>query len=202
MKDATIIGAGPSGLTALLYTTMYGLDAVCIGDVIGGKLLIAPGIIDYPGITEINGKEFIARIVTQLERVKAVFEAKTVREVQKVEGKESYFEVFCEDNSHFQSKTVVIATGNPNKQAGNKAHSLGQMLNLNHRNKQYLVDIHMMTNVSGVFAAGDCVSYPYSFEQLATSVAAGIKAAGGIYRYLSGKYPPILWGKTKIPRFV
>lgn len=202
MKDCVIIGSGPTGLTTLLYITMYGLDAVCLGDVIGGKLLIAPKIIDYPGIMEISGKEFVTRIIAQLERVKAILDTKTVREIKKVEGKVSYFEVICEDTSNFQTKTVVLATGNPNKQAGNKVFSLGQMLNIVNKNKQYLVDVQMMTNIPGVFAAGDCVPYPYSYEQLATSVAAGIKSAGGIFHYLTHKYPPILWGKTKIPRFV
>ncbi len=70
MLDTLIVGAGPAGLTALLYSYLYGLDAVCIGDVFGGKAMLAPGIVDYPGVAKIDGKEFIERLFAQMSEAK------------------------------------------------------------------------------------------------------------------------------------
>ncbi len=201
MKDTVIIGAGPAGLTAFLYSTMYGLEVVCIGDMIGGKVISAPKIIDYPGITEISGKEFIDRLHTQLLRSHLEITVGKVTELKRRDGQPHHFEV-THTLGTVETKTVLLATGNPNKQARNKASVLGEMCEVENRNKQYLVDLRMMTNIAGIFAAGDAVVYPVSFEQLATSVASGIKAAGGVYHYLTGKNPPILWGNTHIQRFI
>ena len=57
--DLIIIGSGPSGLTALFYACLYKLTALCIGNDTGGKVKLAPNIIDYPGIESINGKVFV-----------------------------------------------------------------------------------------------------------------------------------------------
>ena len=49
------------------------------------------------------------------------------------------------------------------------------------------VDEWMRTNISGIFAAGDCTSMWLGFRQVITSVAQGSVAATSAYRYLTEK---------------
>ncbi|MEM3856104.1 MAG: FAD-dependent oxidoreductase, partial [Saccharolobus sp.] len=49
------------------------------------------------------------------------------------------------------------------------------------------VDEWMRTNISGIFAAGDCTGMWLGFKQVITSVAQGSVAATSAYRYLAEK---------------
>jgi len=57
-----------------------------------------------------------------------------------------------------------------------------------------------MTSRPGIFAAGDCLIYPFSLEQLTTTVASAVQATAYIFEYVKGKHAPIMWGKAAIPR--
>ena len=57
-----------------------------------------------------------------------------------------------------------------------------------------------MTSRAGVFAAGDCLMYPFSLEQLTTTVASAVQATACIFEYIKSKHAPIVWGKAAIPR--
>ena len=204
MLDTIIIGAGPAGLTALLYAVMYKMTAVCVGDKIGGKLILAPNIFDYPGIEAIIGKDFTAQLVNQIRKINASVEEVEVASLKfmEVDDGKKFFEIKTISGKMFSGRTVILATGNGKKQAGDRLAKFTQGLNLIIKNKLLEVDAQMATNVPGVFAAGDCVMYPNSYEQLATAVAMGIRAAGGVYNFLNGKFPPILWGEAQIQRII
>ena len=199
MHDVIIIGAGPAGLTSLLFTLHYGLNAIAVGDTIGGKLLLAPDILDYPGIGNISGREFIESLTKQLERVDGKVEEKTVTEI-KQDTNSKTFALVCSDSTLLNTKTLILATGNGNKQRENSAAKLAQQLSLPIENGHIKIDENNMTTTPGIFAAGDCITFPTSLEQLPTATATGIHAAAGVYRYLKNEKPPILWGSAKIMR--
>jgi thioredoxin reductase len=199
MYDVTIIGAGPSGLTALLYCVHYGLSARCVGETVGGRLVHAPDIIDYPGIESMHGKEFIDRLLNQIKKTHGVIEIKSVQSIT-LDKKTSVQKVSCADGSIFESRALILATGNGKKQRENIAFKFAQQLSLHTQNGLITVDEDFMTSIPGVFASGDCITYPASLEQLATAVTTGIRAAAGAYNYLKKEKPPILWGSTQIAR--
>ncbi len=62
------------------------------------------------------------------------------------------------------------------------------------------VDEKLQTNVEGVFAAGDLVSYGLSIEQISTAVGLGARAAASAFSYIKQQKPPTSWGKTLIKR--
>lgn len=202
MEDVVIIGAGPAGMTAHYYALMYGLTSVCIGDMIGGKLNNAPGIIDYPGIEQTSGKDFINQLNQQLKRNKALILTDHVIYVTREPSIETSYITKTSTGKINHTKTIIIACGNGRKQKVNHAEIIANLLSIQHDRGMIQVDNNFMTNVTGVFAAGDCLSYPNSLEQLSTSVTTGIRAAAGAYTYLKKSKPPILWGETKIKRFV
>jgi thioredoxin reductase len=197
MFDVIIIGAGPAGLTTLLYAAHYGLKCVCIGDTIGGKFLLAPDAINYPGIPNTTGPEFIKNLCLQLSKVQTTYVQDFVLSILKLDSR---FKITTSKGSSFETKTVVIATGNGKKQRENHADKLAAQLGLPTENGFISAGVNGMTSRPGVFVAGDCCKYPESFEQLSTAVSSGIWTAAGVYEYLKNEKAPILWGTAKIPR--
>jgi len=62
------------------------------------------------------------------------------------------------------------------------------------------VNSKLATNVAGIFAAGDLVSYGLSIEQIASAVGLGARAAASAFAYLKGEKTPTVWGKAQIKR--
>lgn len=62
------------------------------------------------------------------------------------------------------------------------------------------VDDTLATNVPGIFAAGDLVSYGLSIEQISTAVGLGARAAASAFSYLKGQKAPTSWGQALIKR--
>jgi len=62
------------------------------------------------------------------------------------------------------------------------------------------VDDKLATNIPGIFAAGDLVSYGLSIEQISTAIGLGARAAASAFAYLSQKNAPTVWGQSQIKR--
>jgi len=66
--DVVIIGAGPAGLSAALYSARYGLKTIVIATVIGGAITEAPLVDDYLGIPEIPGSKLAEKFVDHVRK--------------------------------------------------------------------------------------------------------------------------------------
>lgn len=62
------------------------------------------------------------------------------------------------------------------------------------------VNARLATNVSGIFACGDMVSYGLSIEQISSAVGLGARAASTAFAYLKGNKAPTVWGGSQIKR--
>ncbi len=112
MDDLIIIGAGPAGLTASIYASCFHLKHVVIGGTIGGQMLLAPDIINYPGFVEVSGKELAHRM---LEQVKARGGSVVEENVVSIIKEEEIFSVTTKGGTRFQAKAVIIASGTERK---------------------------------------------------------------------------------------
>lgn len=315
MDDLIIIGTGPAGLTASIYASCFHLSHHLIGSSLGGQMLLAPDILNYPGFVEISGRELTSRMVEQVRarggiivedlivkiakendsfivegKKGASFVAKTVilatgteRKKLNVPGEVTYagrgvhYCATC-DRQDYEGKVVAVVGGaNAASQAAVQLAQAASKVFLFHRGVQLTCDPewqyqmqkqpniqvlyntkvvkilgdgknvtgvdllvderekhlelekifieiggvpgtalvaplgvtvdkggfiqvneNLETNVKGIFAAGDLVSFGLSIEQISTAVGLGAKAASSVFTYLKKTPAPSVWGKGLI----
>ena len=107
--DVIIIGSGPAGLTAAIYSTRSILKTLVIsGSVWGGQLMLTSDVEDFPGFPEIiQGPELMRRMRAQAERLGTEFDDNDVKEV---DFSKRPFRVKTSSNE-FLGNAVIIATG-------------------------------------------------------------------------------------------
>ncbi len=109
LYDVAIIGSGPAGLTAAIYTTRGSASTVLFtGTKWGGQLMLTTLIENYPGFPEgIQGPDLMLAMKKQAER----FGAKVVSEdVSEVDFGTKPFTLKVGKTS-YKAKSVIIATG-------------------------------------------------------------------------------------------
>ena len=109
--DTIILGSGPSGLTATIYTSRAHLKTLVIaGNPPGGQLTTTTDVENFPGFPNgVMGPKLIEGMRKQAERFGAKFENKNALEVSG--SFEEGFTVKTEGDYEYKSRTVIIATG-------------------------------------------------------------------------------------------
>jgi thioredoxin reductase (NADPH) len=126
MHDVIIIGSGPAGWTAAVYTTRSNLKTLMIsGSQAGGQLMLTSDVENYPGFADpILGPELMENMRKQAERLGAEV---LVDDVSRVDFKRHPFRVWVREKA-FDAETVIIATGASAKWLGlpSEQHLLGR----------------------------------------------------------------------------
>ena len=121
MLDCAIIGGGPAGLTAGLYTTRGGLANVTMFEkgMPGGQITGSSEIENYPGVTgEITGMDLMMPWPEQCQRFGLKHD---MVEVMKVEHNEDgTFTIHKGNGTTEDALSVIIGTGSTPKRAGFK----------------------------------------------------------------------------------
>jgi thioredoxin reductase (NADPH) len=108
-RNVIVIGSGPAGLTAALYSARANLKPLVIeGLEAGGQLMLTTLVENWPGFRDgIMGPDLMAEIRTQAER----FGAETIRgNVTSVDLKRHPFVVKTSDDE-YTARALIIATG-------------------------------------------------------------------------------------------
>lgn len=107
MTEVIVIGCGPAGVTAGLYAARAGLKTLVLGSKKDSQMMYAKNIQNYPGFDCIAGEKLLQVFIDQAKEFGAGFEEKEVVDIQKG------FVVKTADNTRYECKAVVIATGLP-----------------------------------------------------------------------------------------
>ncbi len=108
-RDVIIIGSGPAGLTAAIYTARANLNPLVIeGLQAGGQLMLTTEVENYPGFPDgIVGPDLMAKFREQAERFGAEFITADVDEVD-LEATPKRVRVGGHDE---HARAVIISTG-------------------------------------------------------------------------------------------
>src|SRR6185369_4593299 len=115
-RQVVIIGSGPAGLTAAIYTARANLKPLLIDapadtekqTTPGGQLMITTEVENYPGFSEgIQGPDLMVEFRKQAERFGTEFLEEWIT---KVDLSKRPFKLFC-DGKVVTADTLIIASG-------------------------------------------------------------------------------------------
>jgi len=115
--DCVIIGGGPAGLAAAIYSARA-RHKVLIAEKgqVGGLITLTDSVTNYPGIAAVSGIELTQNMKSQAENFGAEFLRSEVTQI-KADGK---IKTVCTENGDFKCYSIIIATGTKPKPVGFK----------------------------------------------------------------------------------
>jgi thioredoxin reductase (NADPH) len=119
VENTIIIGSGPAGYTAALYTSRANLAPLVIeGFAWGGLLQQTTDVENYPGFPEgIMGPELMGKLREQAERFGARLETDQVERVELAREPAGVHRVWVGETEH-RARTVILAMGAEHKKLG------------------------------------------------------------------------------------
>lgn len=106
--DVAVVGSGPAGLTAAIYTTRGAASTIIFGgEIWGGQLMLTTNVDNYPGLPGTLGPELMGKMREHAQMFGAEFIQKNV---DSVNVSKIPFEIVS-DGKLFTARCIVIATG-------------------------------------------------------------------------------------------
>lgn len=113
--DVIIIGAGPAGMTAAVYTSRANLSTLMIErGVPGGQMANTEEVENYPGFDHILGPELSTKMFDHAKKFGAEYAYGDVKEV--VDGKE--YKTVKAGSKEFKGRSIIISSGAEYKKLG------------------------------------------------------------------------------------
>ena len=159
--DCIIIGSGPSGYTASIYTKRAGLDVLMItGNVPGGQLTTTTEVENFPGfINGIDGNSLMDNMKQQSERFGLEI---VIDSVTSVNFDNRPF-IINTINNTYETKSVIISTGSSAKYLGLESEN------------------HYLSNGGGVSTCATCDGFFYKDKNVVIVGAGDTACEEAIY---------------------
>jgi thioredoxin reductase (NADPH) len=106
--DLIIVGAGPAGLGASIYSSRYKLNHLVIGEEVGGQVVEASEIENWAGEKSISGRDLMDKFIDQTKELGATILEENVEQIEKIENN---FEIITKSGNKYLSKTIILALG-------------------------------------------------------------------------------------------
>ena len=137
MYDIIIIGAGPAGMTAALYSAQARKKVLVLEkEIYGGQILKADTVKNYPGFKEISGYEFANNLYNQLTDLNVEIKFEEVIEISIQDN----IKTIKTTKGNYTAKSVIISAGAKNRK-----------LNLNNEDKLIGKGVSYCTTCDGMF---------------------------------------------------
>ncbi|HTX61569.1 MAG TPA: thioredoxin-disulfide reductase [Methanobacterium sp.] len=123
--DVIIIGSGPAGLTAALYSGRQHLKTLVIEKALaGGMGSMVPHMENYPGFDEISGKQLIELMKIQTLKYAEIQDREEVKKIEN--DPENEYMIIHTSKDIYKARAVILATGSRHRELG--APGEGQFL--------------------------------------------------------------------------
>ncbi|MGI6444062.1 MAG: NAD(P)/FAD-dependent oxidoreductase [Candidatus Dojkabacteria bacterium] len=106
--DVAIIGTGPAGLSASIYSSRYKLKNIVFGKTPGGTITEGHKICNYPGYEEITGMELGMKMYNHAKKEGGEIVNESIVDIKK-DG--DIFKLTSDNEKVYVAKTVILATG-------------------------------------------------------------------------------------------
>lgn len=113
--DLVILGGGPAGLTASIYSSRSGLETLLIEQgTLGGQMSLTPMIENYPGYPQIAGRTLVELMVKQALEYSPIVEGAGIKEITSKDGR---FRITTNKGT-FSARGIIVATGASHRKLG------------------------------------------------------------------------------------
>lgn len=111
MYDIVIIGGGPAGLTAAIYGLRAGKKVLVLeGKALGGQIVNAMDVQNYPGFVSVSGVELAANMQSQVVKLGGEIKYERAMGIKDM--------TVHTDGGEYKAKAIILATGAENRKLG------------------------------------------------------------------------------------
>jgi alkyl hydroperoxide reductase subunit F len=114
--DLIIIGAGPAGLTAAVYASVFRLRTFLISKDIGGQAIDSTKIKNYMGFDFVTGPELVEKFRNQF--LHRHYIEHVIDEVISIHPRDGGYEIITRSKNAHLAKAVIVATGMKRRKLG------------------------------------------------------------------------------------
>jgi len=108
MYDLIIIGSGPAGMTAGIYAARREMKVLIIGKEVGGQMVWANEIENYPGFEKISAFDLINKFKQQTLNFGVEMKDDEVKQIERTNDGNFLLRT---NRESFEAKTVIVAMG-------------------------------------------------------------------------------------------
>ncbi len=108
--DVAIIGGGPAGLSATIYTSRFLMKTIVIAEEIGGQLNLTDWVDDYPGLKKIQASALVRSFHSHAQMFHpTIIERVRVTRFERISDKE--FKITGTRGLEIYAKAIIMAVG-------------------------------------------------------------------------------------------
>ena len=109
--DIIIVGGGPAGLTAGIYAARAGKKVLVLeGKALGGQIVNAPDVRNFPGIPSISGVDLAMNMYKQVQEFGGEVKFERAMGIKD--------KIVHTDGGEYRAKAIILATGAENRKLG------------------------------------------------------------------------------------